>query len=261
MTLPFNLNVDAVISLAQEAGKNIVGIYNQDFEVYEKTDKSPLTDADLLSHKTIIKGLARIMPEIPVFSEESSKDHISKRLSWETYWLIDPLDGTEEFIKRNGEFTVNIALVHKHKPVFGVVNAPVLGVTYWGGVGLGARKIQENESKVIHIPKRSSNTTEWIIVGSRTHQSDEFRSFVNNYPGAEIISMGSSLKLCLIAEGTADLYPRFGLTSEWDTAASQAVVEAAGGLVLAYPEMKPLSCNQNLDSLLNHHFLACASPL
>ena len=261
MGLPIHFDADAVVSLAQEAGKKILRIYSQGFEVYEKTDKSPLTEADLLSHNTIIEGLAQITPDIPVLSEESSKDEISNRLSWETYWLIDPLDGTKEFVKRNGEFTVNIALIHKHEPVFGVVHAPVLEVTYWGGLDLGAHKIKDDESKVIHIRKRPSDTAKWKIVGSRSHQSDEFKLFIEKYPGAEIISMGSSLKLCLVAEGAADLYPRLGLTSEWDTAASQAVVEAAGGHVLRMPEMEALRCNENQSSLINPHFLVCGDAL
>jgi len=261
MGLPIHLDTDLLVSLAQEAGKKILSIYSQGFDVYEKTDKSPLTEADLSSHKTIIEGLSQIKPGIPVLSEESSKDEVSNRLSWETYWLIDPLDGTKEFVKRNGEFTVNIALVHNHEPVFGVVHAPVLEVTYWGGKNLGSHKIQDNKSNFIHIRKRSSDTAEWKIVGSRSHQSDEFKSFIEKYPGAEIISMGSSLKLCLVAEGAADLYPRLGLTSEWDTAASQAVVEAAGGHVLRIPEMTPLRCNENESSLLNPHFLVCGDLL
>jgi len=261
MGLSIDFDTDAVISLAQEAGKKILSIYSQGFDVYEKTDKSPLTEADLLSHKTITEGLAQITPGIPVLSEESSKDEISNRLSWEPYWLIDPLDGTKEFVKRNGEFTVNIALIHKHEPVFGVVHAPVIEVTYWGGRGFGAHKIQDNKSNVIHIRKRPCDTSEWKIVGSRSHQSDEFKSFIEKYPSAQIISMGSSLKLCLVAEGAADLYPRLGLTSEWDTAASQAVVEAAGGQVLKMPEMTSLRCNENESSLLNPHFLVCGDSL
>ena len=170
MSLPIDIDTDAVISLAQEAGKQILSIYSQGFDVYEKEDKSPLTEADLLSHKTIIEGLAQITPDIPVLSEESSKDEISNRLSWETYWLIDPLDGTKEFVKRNGEFTVNIALVHKHEPVFGVVHAPVLEVSYWGGENLGAHKIQDSQSNAIHIRKRSSDTAKWKIVESRSHR-------------------------------------------------------------------------------------------
>jgi len=261
LSLLINSTYKDVILLAQEAGKGILDVYSKNIDIFEKVDKSPLTEADLLSHKTIIEGLAKITPDIPVLSEESSKDEISNRLSWETYWLIDPLDGTKEFVKRNGEFTVNIALIHKHEPVFGVVHAPVLEVTYWGGRGLGAYKIQNNKSNVIHIRKRPSDSAEWKIVGSRSHQSDEFKTFIEKYPGAEIISMGSSLKLCLVAEGAADLYPRLGLTSEWDTAASQAVVEAAGGHVFRMPEMEPLRCNENQSSLLNPHFLVCGDSL
>ena len=261
MVIPIDFDTDAVISLAQEAGKKILSIYSQGFDVYEKADKSPLTEADLLSHKTIIEGLVKITPDLPVLSEESSKDEISNRLSWETYWLIDPLDGTKEFVKRNGEFTVNIALIHKHEPVFGVVHAPVIEVTYWGGRGVGSHKIENNKSNVIHIRKRPSDTAEWKIVGSRSHQSDEFRSYIETYSAAEIISMGSSLKLCLVAEGAADLYPRLGLTSEWDTAAAQAVVEAAGGHVLRVPEMEPLKYNNNESSLLNPYFLVCGDAL
>ena len=261
MGLPIDIDIDQVILLAKEAGKKILSIYNKGFDVYEKANKSPLTQADLLSHGIIIEGLARITPDLPVLSEESSNDEISNRLSWETYWLIDPLDGTKEFVKRNGEFTVNIALVHNHEPIFGVVYAPVLEIAYWGGLNVGAHKIQDHKSNVIHIRKRPSDSTKWRIVGSRSHSSNEFKSFIQKYPDAEIISMGSSLKLCLVAEGVADLYPRLGPTSEWDTAASQAVVEAAGGQVLRIPEMTSLRYNENESTLLNPHFLVCGDPL
>ena len=145
--------------------------------------------------------------------------------------------------------------------MFGVVFAPALDVTYWGDKSSGAFKVESGVEKAITVSPRPANSADWVVVGSRSHQSDEFKVFMEDYADAEIISMGSSLKLCLVAEGKADLYPRLGLTSEWDTAASQAVVEAAGGQVLAFPEMKPLCCNQNSDSLLNPHFLVCASPL
>ena len=250
-----------VIRLAQKAGEKILEIYSRDFEVTEKSDQSPLTEADLLSHKTIVDGLKLITPTIPVLSEESSERDITDRMDWETYWLIDPLDGTKEFVKKNGEFTVNIALVHDNQPVLGVVYAPVLKTTYWGGVELGAHKITQNEQVAISVRDRPKSSSEWKIVGSRSHQSDEFKSFIGKYPGAEIISMGSSLKLCLVAEGAADLYPRLGLTSEWDTAAAQAVVEAAGGQVLKIPEMTPLRCNEDESSLLNPYFLVCGDAL
>ena len=251
----------AVINLAKAAGEKIMAIYAHDFDVDYKDDLSPLTQADLASHHCIVDGLRELTPDIPVLSEESSEDEKRNRMSWETYWLIDPLDGTKEFIKKNGEFTVNIALVTNHQPVFGVVYAPALDVTYWGDKSSGAFKVEGGIEQAISVRSRSANTADWVVVGIRSHQSDEFKDFMKDYEDAEIISMGSSLKLCLVAEGKADLYPRLGLTSEWDTAASQAVVEAAGGQVLAFPEMKPLGCNQNADSLLNPHFLVCASPL
>lgn len=251
----------AVIDLAKAAGEKIMAIYAHDFDVDYKDDLSPLTQADLASHHCIVDGLRELTPQIPVLSEESSEAEKLNRMSWETYWLIDPLDGTKEFVKKNGEFTVNIALVSDHQPVFGVVYAAALDVTYWGDHSSGAFKVECGNEKAITVRPRPANIADWVVVGSRSHQSDDFKAFMENYADAEIVSMGSSLKLCLVAEGKADLYPRLGLTSEWDTAASQAVVEAAGGQVLALPEMKPLGCNQNADSLLNPHFLVCASPL
>jgi len=251
----------AVIDLAKAAGEKIMAIYTQDFEVDYKDDSSPLTQADLASHNCIVNGLRELTPHIPVLSEESSEDEKLNRMSWKTYWLIDPLDGTKEFVKKNGEFTVNIALVTNHQPVFGVVYAPALDVAYWGDRSSGALKAEGGIEIAINVRRRPENSGDWVVVGSRSHQTSEFKTFMQDYPDAEIVSMGSSLKLCLVAEGKADLYPRLGFTSEWDTAASQAVVEAAGGQVLTIPEMKPLCCNQNSDSLLNPHFLVCSSPL
>ena len=253
--------IRAVIDLAKVAGERVMAIYAQNYNVDYKNDSSPLTQADLASHYCIVDGLRELTPQIPVLSEESSEDEKLNRMDWETYWLIDPLDGTKEFVKKNGEFTVNIALVINQQPIFGVVYAPALGVTYWGEKSSGAFKLEDGIEKAISVRPRSANSADWVVVGSRSHHSDEFKTFIKDYADAEIVSMGSSLKLCLIAEGKADLYPRLGLTSEWDTAASQAVVEAAGGQVLALPEMKPLRCNQNPNSMLNPHFLVCASPL
>jgi len=251
----------AVIDLAKDAGEKIMAIYAHDFDVDYKDDSSPLTQADLASHHCIVDGLRELTPQIPVLSEESSEEEMRNRMSWETYWLIDPLDGTKEFVKKNGEFTVNIALVSNHQPIFGVVYAPALGVKYWGDKSSGAFKAEGGIEQAIAVRSRSANIADWIVVGTRSHQSDEFKAFMKDYADAEIVSMGSSLKLCLVAEGKADLYPRLELTSESDTAASQAEVEAASGQVLALPEMKPLGCNQNAVSLLNPYFLACASPL
>ena len=251
----------AVIDLAKAAGEKIMAVYSQDFDVDYKEDSSPLTQADLASHQCIVNGLRELTPYIPVLSEESSEDEKLNRMNWHTYWLIDPLDGTKEFVKKNGEFTVNIALVANFQPIFGVVYAPAIDVTYCGDKSSGAFKLEDNIEKAVSVRPRPANSVDWIVVGSRSHQSDAFKAFMKDYKDAKIVSMGSSLKLCLVAEGKADLYPRLGLTSEWDTAASQAVVEAAGGQVLAFPEMKPLRCNQNADSLLNPHFLVCASSL
>jgi len=261
MSFPVDFDIDAIIELAQNAGKKILGIYDQDFKIYNKNDKSLLTEADILSHNVIMQGLAQLTPGVPVLSEESSKRDIEERTSWKTFWLIDPLDGTKEFVKKNGEFTVNIALVHNHEPVFGVVDAPVWGVSYWGGRGIGAHKIEKGELRTFHTRRRPKSISDWKVVGSRSHHSRKFRNFMTNYPEAQIISMGSSLKFCMVAEGSADLYPRFGTTSEWDTAASQAIVEAAGGQVLRFPEKTPLRYNENHKDLLNPYFLVCGEPL
>ena len=261
MNMPVDFDITEIISITQDAGNKIMSVYNQSFEVHEKLDKTPLTEADLLSHRTIILGLNLVTPNVPVLSEESSKSDFEERFNWKTYWLVDPLDGTKEFIKRNGEFTVNIALVHNHEPIFGVVYAPALKTTYWGGKDLGAHKIEKNVTQEISVRNRPQKISDWKVVGSRSHQSNEFKNFMDNYPEAEIISMGSSLKLCLIAEGAADLYPRLGLTSEWDTAASHALVEAAKGQVLRLPEKTPLRYNENPTSLLNPYFLVCGETL
>ena len=230
-------------------------IYEKDFSIYEKEDKSPLTEADLISHQTIFNRLAEITPDIPALSEESSFEEMQDRMNWNRYWLIDPLDGTKEFIKKNGEFTVNIALIESHAPSFGVVYAPALDMIYYGGREIGSFKGVSEESAVeIRTKKNASGTMK--IVGSRSHQSEEFKKFIENYPNADIISMGSSLKICLVAEGEADLYPRLGPTSEWDTAAAQAVLEGAGGQLEDYNTGKVLGYNQKEDSLLNPHFLA-----
>jgi len=244
-----------LIELIKLAGYRIMEIYEKDFSVFEKEDQSPLTEADVISHQTITNKLAEITSDIPVLSEVSSSEELQNRMSWDRYWLIDPLDGTKEFIKKNGEFTVNIALIESHAPSFGVVYAPALDIIYYGGRDIGSFKGIGVEG-VVEI-RTKKNTSENIkIVGSRSHQSEEFKKFIENYPNADIISMGSSLKICLVAEGVADLYPRLGLTSEWDTAAAQAVLEGAGGQLENYNTGKILGYNQKKDSLLNPHFLA-----
>ena len=246
---------DDLIELAKSAGQKIMEIYEKDFSVFEKEDQSPLTEADLISHQTIVNRLAEITPDIPVLSEESANEELQNRMSWDRYWLIDPLDGTKEFIKKNGEFTINIALIESHAPSFGVVYAPALDTIYYGGRELGSFKGIGKEGAVEIRTKKSASGV-MKIVGSRSHHSEEFKRFIRNYPNADIIPMGSSLKICLVAEGGADLYPRLGPTSEWDTAAAQAVLEGAGGRLEDYNTGKILQYNLKKDSLLNPHFLA-----
>lgn len=244
-----------VIDLAKLAGQKIMEIYQQDFSIFEKKDRSPLTEADLISHQTITKKLSEITPSIPVLSEESTSEELLNRINWKTYWLIDPLDGTKEFIKKNGEFTVNIALIDSHTSVFGVVYAPAVNTTYYGGKEIGSfKQVGKKESIKIQTKKKVSGPMK--IVGSRSHQSKDFKKFIQDYPNAEIIPMGSSLKICLVAEGEADLYPRIGPTSEWDTAAAQAILEGAGGKLENFKSGTTLGYNLNKNTLLNPFFLA-----
>ncbi|WP_297310470.1 3'(2'),5'-bisphosphate nucleotidase CysQ [Neptuniibacter sp.] len=249
-----------VSELSRKAGAAVMEIYQKDFAIYDKSDSSPLTEADLAAHKILVEGLEALTPDIPVLSEESNETVKEERMHWNTYWLIDPLDGTKEFIKKNGEFTINVALIDKGEPILGVVYAPAINTLYCGSKANGAYKQSNNQAAVpIRVKAAPQRNTGWKIVGSRSHQSDEFKAFMEKLPGAEVVAMGSSLKLCLVAEGSADLYPRLGLTSEWDTAAAHAVVLAAGGLVLNMKNMKPLVYNQNKGTLLNPHFIVCSS--
>ena len=255
-----SIQVDAVVELARKAGVAVMDIYQKDFAVYDKSDSSPLTEADMASHHILVEGLQALTPSIPVLSEESGEEVKAERLNWTEYWLIDPLDGTKEFIKKNGEFTVNIALVREGVAVLGVVYAPALDVMYWGEAAKGAWKQESSNAPVeIQVADVPQVATGWRVVGSRSHQSEEFKVFMNCLPEADIVAMGSSLKLCLVAEGKADLYPRLGPTSEWDTAAAHAVVLAAGGQVLEASTLKPLIYNSRPDTLLNPFFIVCSA--
>ncbi|XKE47497.1 3'(2'),5'-bisphosphate nucleotidase CysQ [Halomonas organivorans] len=239
------------------AGLEVLEIYRRDFEVEAKADESPLTEADMASHRALVALLEELAPEVPVLSEESEEIPFATRRAWQRYWLIDPLDGTKEFIKKNGEFTLNMALVEGGVPVFGIVHAPVLETTWWGQSGQGAWKQARGESSPIWVQQLPDpEVSPWKVVGSRSHGSAEFEAFCARLPAHERVSMGSSLKLCLVAEGAADLYPRLAPTSEWDTAAAQAVVTAAGGEVLNAQSLEPLRYNQQ-DSLLNPYFIVC----
>lgn len=247
-----NIDLDQIVGIAEQAGKAIMTVYARDFDVVEKEDKSPLTEADLAAHRVIVEALERLDPKLPVLSEESAAIPYEERARWQRYWLVDPLDGTREFVKRNGEFTVNIALVESGRPVCGVVHVPVTQTSYFGCVGKGAwKRIGEQPATRIEAAPRRRDPLR--VAGSRSHAGDSLKRFLQRVGPHQIMSMGSSLKLCLVAEGDADIYPRLGPTSEWDTAAAQAVVEAAGGMVTDL-EMQPLRYNRK-DSLLNPYFL------
>jgi len=244
-----------ITRIAIEAGQAILEIYGQDFDVITKDDDSPLTQADLASHRVISAALAQLTPEIPLLSEESADIPFETRSSWSDYWLIDPLDGTKEFVNRNGEFTVNIALIRQHEPIMGVVHVPVTGVTYTGLVGSGATRCEAGaEPRAIRV--RLPCAEPMIVVGSRSHANPAVVECLDAIGAYELVSMGSSLKFCLVAEGRADFYPRLGPTSEWDTGAAHAVVLAAGGKIVTL-EGEPLSYNRKA-SFLNPEFLVIA---
>ena len=243
--------IDPVVALATEAGHAILEVYASDFEVQSKDDDSPLTQADLASHHHIVAGLELLTPGMPIISEESGLPDFEERRQWDRYWLIDPLDGTKEFVNRNGEFTVNIALIENNKPVFGVVYVPVKETVYVGCDGYGAeRRNADGSVDSIKISTASANPVR--VVGSRSHRGASLDAYLNNLGECDLLAMGSSLKFCVIAEGGADLYPRLGLTSEWDTAAAQAVVEQAGGSVVTL-DGKPMKYNTKPD-ILNPYF-------
>jgi 3'(2'), 5'-bisphosphate nucleotidase len=214
----------ALSPVVARAGAAIMRIYEGDFAVHRKEDDSPLTLADLESQRVILESLARLTPGVPVLSEESAQAPWSERQSWTELWVVDPLDGTREFVKRNGEFTINIALVVEHEPVLGIVAAPAKGIVYWGARGVGAFR----DGVPIKI---SAPAAPLRVVGSRSHASPATEAYLQPLEPYESTGIGSSLKFCLVADGSADLYPRFGPTSEWDTAAGQALLEAAGGHV------------------------------
>ena len=250
--------IEQVKDIAVQAGEKILDVYEHaDFGVDFKADDSPLTKADIASHKTIVAALEALTPDIPVLSEESKGIEYSERKNWSTFWLVDPLDGTKEFIKRNGEFTVNIALIANHKPVLGVVHVPVTNVTYWGAENEGAFKSVDGNTH--EIKAASTLDKSMHVVASRSHAGAETEAFLNNLRNdykLEVVSKGSSLKICQVAEGAAHLYPRIGPTMEWDTAAAQAVVEQAGGRMTTL-DNTPLMYNK--ENLLNPFFMV-SSP-
>ncbi|MBT8067335.1 MAG: 3'(2'),5'-bisphosphate nucleotidase CysQ [Gammaproteobacteria bacterium] len=243
--------IEPVVALAEDAGRAIMEVYATNFEVQSKDDESPLTQADLASNRCIVAGLEALQPRLPIITEEAGLPDFEERRSWERYWLIDPLDGTKEFVNRNGEFTVNIALIDGNKPVLGVVHVPVHDKTYIGCEGVGAELRDANKAPVaIRVSSASGQPVR--IVGSRSHRGASLDAYLERLGQHEMVPMGSSLKFCVIAEGGADIYPRLGPTSEWDTAAAQAVVEQAGGRVVTL-DGKAMQYNAKSD-ILNPYF-------
>ena len=257
--------LNAVNEIAIAAGSEILDVYNskQAIEVSTKQDDSPLTDADRRAHLLIVDRLSSLTPTIPLLSEESDAIDYSLRKSWQRYWLIDPLDGTKEFINRNGEFTVNIALIENGQSVAGVVHVPVTGISYFGGIGIGAWKQNTNQldNEVQLIASQAMQENSGVrIVASRRHLGEQLDALVekieNHFGKATLLSMGSSLKMCLLAEGSADIYPRMAPTSEWDTAAAHGILCAAGGEIVDL-QFRPLRYNSKPE-LLNPFFIALA---
>ena len=247
-----------VMQIAVAAGKQVMEIYSrEDFETTLKKDNSPLTLADTLSHQWIVERLGRLSPDWPILTEESNTVNFRVRQGWETFWLVDPLDGTKEFIKRNGEFTINIALIKGKEPVLGVVVAPAKEAIYYAEKGKGAFVIEgKSDPKKIRVNSHSSGVLK--VVSSRSHSSPEEAIFLNKIGPLECIHVGSSLKLCQVAEGKAHLYPRFWPSMEWDTAAAHCVVVEAGGLVT---DLSGAPLEYNKKSLLNPFFMVSSLPI
>ena len=242
-------------TISIEAGNKILEIYETDFSVEKKDDNSPLTAADMAAHNSICQALKELTPDTPILSEESSDISFAERQSWNQYWLVDPLDGTREFVKRNGEFSVNIALIEKQKSILGVIHIPVSGVNYCASLNNGAYKCDKDKEPE-KISARKTNAANITIAGSRSHGNQQQRNFIEKLDNPEILAIGSSLKFCLVAEGLADIYPRFGPTSEWDSGAAQCIVEESGAIVVD-TNFKTLEYNTK-ESLLNPPFLVIA---
>jgi len=258
-----------LLLISLDAGSAILEVYGSNFAVEHKDDKSPLTLADKRSHEVIVKGLSRLEGiHVPVLSEEGKSMPFEERRGWEIFWLVDPLDGTKEFIKRNGEFTVNIALIQENRPILGVIYIPVKGLFYFGAQGLGSFRLPalsfDDRASVDAITGMATRlpdadaASRYTVAGSRSHMSPDTEAYISTlreqHGDIDFISAGSSLKFCLVAEGRAQVYPRFGPTMEWDTAAGQAIVEQAGGEILRTDTGEPLSYNK--EALLNPFFIA-----
>ncbi len=249
------LDFDFLAGIAREAGKAIMEVYDTDFEVERKDDQSPLTLADKRSHNIIVDWLRRRYPDIPVLSEEGKEVPFKIRRNWDRFWLVDPLDGTKEFVKRNGEFTVNIALVEDRTPVVGIIHIPVTGRLFMADVREGCWEITDSGHRRLKVAQVSAKEPV-RVVRSRSHPTRGLHDFLSLIPSYRIINRGSALKFCAVAGGEADFYPRFGPTWEWDTAAGQAIVTAAGGIMLDLSG-KPFVYNK--ENLLNGPFIVSSS--
>lgn len=244
--------LEPVLAIARAAGREIMAHYATGTEVTAKADDSPLTAADLAAQRVIVAGLAALEPRLPVLGEESAPADIDGRHAWRSYWLFDPLDGTREFLGRNGEFTVNIALVHAHEPVLGVVAAPALGCDYYGARGVGGWCARAGAAPAPLVPTRPAASPPRVLA-SRSHRGASLDALLARLGAHELVAAGSALKFGWLAEGRADFYPRLSPTSEWDTAAGQAVLESVGGRVVGL-DGEPLRYNAR-DTLLNPSFL------
>jgi len=264
--------IPVLLRISHDAGTAILEVYGSDFAVEHKDDRSPLTLADRRSHEVIVKGLTGLEGmHIPILSEEGKSMPFEERRGWELFWLVDPLDGTKEFVKRNGEFTVNIALIRNGRPVLGVIYIPVRGLFYFGAQELGSFRLPASSfddcasiDAVVSQAKRlpdAAPASRFTVAGSRSHMSPETEAYINGlrkqHRDIDFITAGSSLKFCLVAEGRAQVYPRFAPTMEWDTGAGQAIVEHAGGEVIATASGKSLRYNK--ENLLNPHFLVLSA--
>jgi 3'(2'), 5'-bisphosphate nucleotidase len=254
--------IDALVPIVDAAGREILKVYETDFDVVTKSDDSPLTQADLAAHRVIRSGLQELTPDIPLLSEEAELPDFGKRQSWSRYWLVDPLDGTKEFINRNGEFTVNVALIEGHRAVLGVVGVPAQHLIYTGDVVHRRAERRDRNGVQVLTARRMDAKHPLVVVASRSHGGERLETFIDalrkRYPGVDRSPIGSSLKLCILAEGRADIYPRLGPTSEWDIAAAHAVLEASGGAVWSF-DRAPLRYNTK-ESFLNPEFLAVGDP-
>jgi 3'(2'), 5'-bisphosphate nucleotidase len=257
------IDIEDIKSIALQAGNAIMRIYNKDFTVEYKDDKSPLTEADLKSNDIICSRLLEMFPNIPIMSEENKQVEYDTRKNWEYYWCIDPIDGTKEFVKKNDEFTVNIALMHKNTPVLGVVYAPALDEMYSAKKNEGAykdvlgAKYEVLSTQKLPLVKNSDLSEKITVVASKSHLSQETKEFIDNLAlstsNLALTSIGSSLKLCMIATGEADIYPRLALTMEWDTAAADAIVRESGKMIHQFNNNNPVIYNK--EDLLNPWFI------